>query len=391
MTEAGEPGLTAALVGFARLLRKRGLRTSPAQVGRLQAAVGVLSPERIAHLYWAGRACLTVGPGTAGIYDAAFGEYFLGAEGSSAEQAAACRRSVRAGGSGDQPDPLAALPLDVAYEPGNSDGRPAEQAQVGSTASAAEVLRIAPFAACTPEQLDTVAALVRRLRVRPPERPGRRWEPGRRRQSMDLRATARRAIKTQADMLIPAWRQRQLRPRRVVLLIDVSRSMAPYSRMYLHFGYALVTARADAHVVCFGTQLTVVTWLLRSRKSARSLERAAVSVLDWNGGTRIAEAVAGLLSLRGVRGALRGAVVVICSDGLEQGDPAGLGRQMRKLARTCAEIIWVNPLAGDERYQPLAGGMRAALPSVDRLMPGHTVAALGEVAAAISGRTAGRR
>lgn len=84
-------------------------------------------------------------------------------------------------------------------------------------------------------------------------------------------------------------------------------------------------------------------------------------------------------------------MVVICSDGLEQGDPAGLGRQMRKLARTCAQIIWVNPLAGDERYQPLAGGMRAALPFLDRLMPGDTVAALGEVAAAISGQTAGRR
>jgi uncharacterized protein len=390
VTEA-EAGLTAALVGFARLLRERGLRSSPAQVSQLQTAVGVLAPERLTHLYWAGRACLAVGPGTAGTYDAAFGEYFLGVEGSAEEQAAACRRIVRAGGSGDQPDPLAAVAVDTAHEPGNPDGRPAEQAQVGSAASAAEVLRITPFAACTPEELDTVAALVRRLRVRPPERRGRRWEPGRRRQSMDLRATARRAVKTQADLLIPVWRQRQLRPRRVVLLIDVSRSMAPYSRMYLHFGYALVTARTDARVVCFGTQLTAVTWLLRSRKPTRTLELAAASVLDWDGGTRIAGAVAGLRSLRGVRGSLRGAVVVICSDGLEQGDPAGLGTQMRKLARTCAEIIWVNPLAGDERYQPLAGGMRAALPSVDRLMPGHTVAALGDVAAAISGRTAGRR
>ncbi len=390
MTEA-EAGLTAALVGFARLLRERGLRSSPAQVSRLQTAVGVLAPERLTHLYWAGRACLAVGPGTAGTYDAAFGEYFLGVAGGTQEQAAACRRILRAGAPGDQPDPLAAVPVDVAREPGHPDGRPAEQAQVGSAAAAAEVLRITPFAACTPAELDTVAALVRHLRVRPPQRRGRRWEPGRRRQSIDLRATARRAIKTQADLLIPAWRQRQLRPRRVVLLIDVSRSMAPYSRMYLHFGYALVTARTDAHVVCFGTQLTAVTWLLRSRKSARTLELAAASVLDWNGGTRIADAVAGLQSLRGVRGALRGAVVVICSDGLEQGDPAGLGRQMRKLARTCAEIIWVNPLAGDERYQPLAGGMRAALPSVDHLMPGHSVAALGEVAAAISGQTAGRR
>ena len=139
-------------------------------------------------------------------------------------------------------------------------------------------------------------------------------------------------------------------------------------------------------MVCFGTQLTRITGLLRSRRSARALERAATSVLDWNGGTRIADAVGGLRSMRGLRAALRGAVVVICSDGLEQGDPADLGTQMNLLRRTCHQIIWVNPLAGDERYQPIAGGMRAALPWVDQLMPGDTLAALQDIADVLSGR-----
>jgi uncharacterized protein len=391
VTDQVAPALTAAIVGFGRLLRERGLPASPVQASRLLAAVGVLPPGRITYLYWAGRACLGVPSQAAGRYDAAFAEYFLGATGSPADQAAACQEALRSGDP-DVPDqPSAAAPLDVAQEDESPDGDPGSEARSGSAASAAEVLRITPFAVCTPDELDAVTRLIRQLRTRPPQRRGRRLEPGRRRDRLDLRATMRRAIRTQGDVLKPSWRQRQLRPRRVVLLIDVSRSMAPYSRQYLHFGYALVTARSGAQVVCFGTKLTAITRLLRSRKSARAMEQAAMSVLDWNGGTRIADAIAGLRSLRGVRGSLRGAVLVICSDGLEQGDPTDLGRQMRLLGRTCARILWVNPLAGDPRYRPLAGGMRAALPSIDALLPGDTVAALATVADVLGDGVAGLR
>jgi hypothetical protein len=377
---------TGALVGFAQLLRGRGLRLSPAEVSRLQAAVGVLPPGDIGHLYWAGRVCLGVPAGFAGVYDAAFAQYFLGLPGRLAEPAAGTGESARSRVAGDRPDSPPAAPLDVAREPGDQEGEPAGQEKAGTAASAAEVLRITPFAACTQRELDIVAALARRLRAQPPERPGRRMVLGRRREALDLRATARLAMKTQADVVVPAWRQHQKRPRQVVILLDVSRSMALYSRLFLHFAYALAASRTGVEVVCFGTQLTRITGLLRSRRSARALERAAMSVLDWNGGTRIAEAVGGLRSMRSVRGTLRGAVVVICSDGLEQGDPADLGLQMSLLRRTCHQIIWVNPLAGDERYQPIAGGMQAALPWVDQLMPGHTLAALQDVATALSGR-----
>jgi uncharacterized protein with von Willebrand factor type A (vWA) domain len=375
--------VTAALVGFARLLRERGLRLSPAEVSRFQAAVGLLPAGDIGNLYWAGRACLAVPPGFAATFDAAFAHYFLGIQGELAEPEARSRQTLRSLAAEDQGDePSATVALEVAQQPGDQDGEAPEHEDAGSAASAVEVLRITPFASCTPQELDIVTALTRRLRPRPPELPGRRMVPGRRKEAVDLRATVRLAMKTQADMLLPAWRQHRRRPRRVVVLLDVSRSMAPYSRLYLHFGYALVVTRG-AEVVCFGTQLTRITGLLRSRQSARALERAAMSVLDWNGGTRIADAVGGLRSMRSVRGALRGAVVVICSDGLEQGDPADLGHQMYLLHRTCHEIIWVNPLAGDERYQPIAGGMRAALPWVDALMPGDTLAALQDVAAAL--------
>lgn len=315
-----------------------------------------------------------------------FAQYFLGATGSPAEQGATCRQAVRPDSSDDQRNPAEAAPL--AWEPdgGNEDGEARQGRTLGSAASAAERLRITPFAACTADELDLVAALVRRLRVRPPDRRSRRLKPANRKVSLNLRTTARRAMKTEAELLILAWRQRRTRPRRVVLLLDVSRSMAPFSRLYLHFAYALATAGAGVEVICFGTQLTRITGLLRSRQAARALEQAALSVPDWNGGTRIADAVGGLRLMRATRGALRGSTVIICSDGLEQGDPADLGRQIWLLRRTCGEIIWVNPQAGDDGYRPLTGGMRAALPSVDVLMPGHTLAALEDVASALSTR-----
>jgi uncharacterized protein len=376
--------LTAALVGFARLLRERGIRLSPAEVTRLQAAVGVLPPDNIGHLYWAGRVCLGVPAGSAGIYDAVFAQYFLGLPGSKAEPTAGADEGTSTIGDPANSPPTP-RPLDVAAEPNGQENQPASAENVGNAASAVEVLRVTPFAACTQPELATIAALARRLRAKPPQRPGRRMVPGTHREALDLRATAQLAMKTQADILQPAWKQHQKRPRQVVVLLDVSRSMALYSRIFLHFSYALTASRGNVEVICFGTQLTRITGLLRSRRPGQALERAAMAVLDWNGGTRIADAVGGLRSMRGLRSTLRGAVVVICSDGLEHGDPTDLGTQMSLLHRTCNQIIWVNPLAGDARYQPIAGGMRAALPWVDQLMPGDTLAALQDVAAVLSG------
>lgn len=383
--------LTAALVGFVRQLREKGLRTSPDAAGRLRTAIGVLPPGDLVSLYWAGRACLGVRPDSAPAYDAVFAEYFLGIATRPAGQPTAQRQDTRGLSADGQRLPTAGMPLDVADEQGGQDDGPDSAEKAGSAASAAEVLRITPFAACSADELVVLVSLTRRLRSRLPQRPSRRWQQGYRREALDLRATARLAMRTQAEVLEPAWRQRRLKPRPLVMLLDVSRSMAPYSRLYLHFGNALASACRDAEVVCFGTRLTRITGLLRSRGSAGSLEQAAMSVLDWNGGTRIAEAVAGLRSMPAVSATLRGAVVVIFSDGLELGDPADLGRQMWLLRRTCHRIIWVNPLAGDERYQPLAGGMQAALPYTDQFMPGHTLAALEDLADTVSRPPARRR
>jgi uncharacterized protein len=379
------PLSTAAFVGFARLLRERGLRLTPTEIGHFQAAVGLLPAGDLTHMYWAGRVCLAVQPGYVDDYDDVFARYFLGTVPGPAapQQPEKSRPEPSDTGAPEQPAPrsTATRPLDTAAEPGDEEKSPVEES--GETASRLETLRLTPFARCSKDELAIVTALVRRLRTAPPARPDRRLVPGYLKESVDLRATARRAMKTQTDLVLPSWRHRHRQPRRVVMLLDVSRSMAVYSRLLLHFGYALASTRRGVEVVCFGTRVTRITGLLRSRQTARALETAAMGVLDWNGGTRIADAVGSLRSMRSVRGALRGSIVVICSDGLEQGDPQDLGKQMYLLSRACHQIIWVNPLAGDERYRPISGGMQAALPWIDRLMAGDTLAALEQVAVAL--------
>ena len=383
MTES--TNATVALVAFARLLRDRGLRVSPAQVALFQAAVGALPGGELDGLYWAGRACLGVPREFGPAYEAAFAEYFLGIPGPAPPESLPSSDTRPEGRQDSQPEqPTHRGALDVAIGDGGDEESSAPAEETGAAASGLEQLRVTPFAECSPEELRAVTELVRRLRIRPPAVAARRLAPGRHHDAMDLRGTVRLAMRTHADLILPAWRQHQRRPRRIVLLLDVSRSMAGYSRLLLQFGYAMVSAGREAEVVCFGTRLTRVTPLLRSRRSAQALEVAAMSVMDWNGGTRIADAVGGLRELRTVRGALRGAVVVICSDGLEQGDPSDLGTQMDGLRRVCHEIIWVNPLAGDPRYRPISGGMQAALPFIDRLVAGDTVAALESVAAMLA-------
>jgi uncharacterized protein with von Willebrand factor type A (vWA) domain len=174
-----------------------------------------------------------------------------------------------------------------------------------------------------------------------------------------------------------ARRARRLRHRRLVLVLDVSGSMAEYSRALLQFAHTAARARGvPTEVFCFGTRLTRVTHELARRNADQALAKASEAVLDWEGGTRIGESIDTFLRVWGRRGVARGSVVVICSDGLDRGDPAVLATQMERLARLAHRVVWVNPLKGDARYEPLAGGMRAALPYVDAFLSGHDLSSL---------------
>jgi len=327
--------------------------------------VAALDPSDSDDVYWAGRACLVSRHEDVAAFDSAFRRWAGAARGMTMKVVGELPRLAAT----VPPDPVGALHRRSEVTVDGPRGR---------VASSADVLRHKRFVDCTPEEMAALATLMARLRLRPPSRRVRRTRPSPKGRYPDLRRTVRRALRSSGEMIEPSWRDRRIRPRRLVLLLDVSGSMAGYSRALLQFAHtaARVGGAVPTEVFCFGTRLTRVTVALRHRRPDLALARAAESVVDWEGGTRIGESIRSFVRDWGRRGMARGAVVVICSDGLDRGDPAVLGAEMAKLARLAYRIVWVNPLKGDPRYQPLARGMSAALPSVDVFLSGHDLASL---------------
>jgi uncharacterized protein with von Willebrand factor type A (vWA) domain len=345
------------------------LAVGTGQLVAFSQGVAALDPSDSGDVYWAARACLVSRHEDTAAFDRAFRRW-----------------AGHAGGIGMKvTGELPRLPAVAPRDDLGSIRRRLEtttEADRGHVASSADVLRTKRFADCTPDELATLAALMAQLRLRLPDRRVRRTAPAANGRYPDLRRTVRRAMRSHGELLDQSWRARRVKPRRVVLLLDVSGSMAGYSRALLQFAHTAARhAAVPTEVFCFGTRLTRVTVALRHRQPDQALARAAETVVDWEGGTRIGDSVRTFVREWGRRGLARGAVVVICSDGLERGDPAALAAEMEKLARLAHRIVWVNPLKGDPRYQPLAGGMAAALPHVDVFLSGHDLASLEALAA----------
>lgn len=365
-------------VGFVRALRGAGLtvpvQSTIAYVDAL-AAVGLGSRSAV---YWAGRATLVCRPEDRGSYDRVWASYWL-----------------------DRPPaPLfapEAVPLTLAVDDAGDTPPPDESAAddedreiLAVRWSTAETLRDKDFADYRPDEWEQYSRLVHRLARRAESRPGRRRRPdSRRRGHPDLRRTVRRALRTDGIPIERAWRSPTPRPRKVVLLVDVSGSMESYARALVRFAHAAVVARGAGKVEVFtlGTRLTRVTRELSARDPDAALAAAARSVRDWSGGTRIGAGLREFNDRWGTRGLARGAVVVVLSDGWDRGSPDELAEEMGRLARVAHRVVWVNPLKASPGYAPLARGMAAALPYVDQFVEGHSVAALEHLAAVVAGET----
>jgi uncharacterized protein with von Willebrand factor type A (vWA) domain len=177
------------------------------------------------------------------------------------------------------------------------------------------------------------------------------------------------------------WRRRRVRPRPLILILDVSGSMADYSRNLLQFAYSAKRAAAKVEVFCFGTRLTRVTRALDHRRPDDALERAARTVFDWEGGTRIGDSLDAFVKDWGRRGLCRGGIVVICSDGLDRGDPGLLAAAMERLSRLSHRVVWMNPHRGDNpNFRPSTLGMMVATPHIDLTLSGHDLSSLEELA-----------
>lgn len=364
----------ADLTVFARLLRAAGMPCGTGQVLTLVDAVDRLAPAAAGDVYWAGRATLGIRPADVATYDRVFRAWFLDEHPGSATV------------SLDAPSDAAEAPAGQPDADGGGTDEEAGEEVVGAVASDLDVLRHRRFDRATDEELRAMRALMADLVVHVPRRRARRTEPVRHGRRPDLRRSMRRALQTDGELLHRAWRRRRTRPRRLVLVLDVSGSMAGYARALLQFAFSARVTTPDVEVFAFGTRLTRLTPELSGRDVDTAIASAAARVVDWDGGTRIGDSLATLNRRYGRQGLLRGAVVVVCSDGLERGDPAVLAGEVARLSRYAHRLVWVNPLKGDERYEPLARGMAVALPHVDRFVAGHDLASLEALADVVGER-----
>ncbi len=274
----------------------------------------------------------------------------------------------------------AVLPRMGVADPGGGLSEPGAD-PVPAAWSDVELLQEKDFARYTSTEMALARELIARLARRHPTRLSRRTRPSRRRGHVpDLRNTVNASLRTGGEPLHRRWRVPTTRPRQVVLVCDVSGSMAPYARMLLQYMHACVVARRRVEAFAFGTRLTRITQELAGRDHDRALERAAAVVTDFSGGTRIGAALAELNRVHGRRLG-RGSVVVILSDGWDRGEPEQLDAEMARLRRAAHRLVWLNPLAAHPDYQPLARGMRAAVPHTDRLLAGNSLASLQQLAA----------
>ena len=362
------------LVGFGRLLRTQGLPVGTGRILSFCRAVAILDPVTTENLYWAARSTLISSRQHVDVFERCFALYLGPSPDDEVGANPAADASEAPASEEEKPEELELAGR--GWNLAETDEDPEGEMAIGIIAGSTEVLRNKSFEELTDEERSAAAALIRRLAVTLPRKRDRRLRPSSKGSRFDLRRTLRYSLRTQGEPFHRAWRQRRSRMRPLVLILDVSGSMSPYSRALMQFGFAAMAVGQRVEVFCFGTRLTRVTRTLRTKDPDRALKDIAGIVHDWEGGTRIGDSLHELLSRYGQHGFLRGAVVVLCSDGLERGDPDALAAEMSRLARLAHKVVWVNPLKGSPLYQPLARGMSAALPHVDVFLPGHNVASL---------------
>ncbi len=372
---AGPPPLTAVLVGFCAELRRAGLPAGTGDVLDYATAAAVLDPSDLVDLYWAGRVTLVTRRDAIPRYDAVFRRYFLGADpGPAADVLALTPQAVA--------QAQAVLDIPATEPPDEGVEEDQQEARLGLMASDAEVLRRKRFTDCTPDELAALRRIMARLRLTPPRRRTRRWRSGSSGPRPDLRRTVRESLRMHGEPGQLYWRRRRVRLRPLILILDVSGSMADYSRALLQFAYSAKRAAARVEVFCFGTRLTRISKALDHRRPDRALEAAARAVFDWEGGTRIGDCLDAFIRQWGRRGMARGGIVVICSDGLDRGDPATLAAAMQRLSRLSYRVVWMNPHRGAQPGTvPAAVGMLAAEPHIDLLLPGRDLGSLEQLAA----------
>jgi uncharacterized protein len=385
---APETAVREAVVTLGRALREAGVPVSVDQELLLCAALAEVDVRSEQRVYWATRACFLSHPRQLPAFDSLFHRFWSGsslqADDGVVEHGETDPRMAgpqRGGESlpqfrleGQSGSLLGGQPTrarrEIPAAPGQERG-PGRRRGVLAAYSPAEVLSEKQALDYGEAELAALRSLARALHAAAPQRSSRRLRPARRAGRLDLRRTLRRSLETDGDLVRPAFSGPSQRPRRLLFLCDVSGSMERYSRVLLASLQAAVAAGIKAEAFVFATRLTRLTGTLSSRDVAGALAEARGEINDWSGGTRIGLALQEFNTRYARLGLARGAIVMVASDGWDRGDPEQLAEQLQRLRLQCRRLIWLNPRPAELDGQPLAVGMRAAMPYLDDFVPGH--------------------
>jgi len=349
----------APFLDFAAALRREGFAVAPDQTIAWLDAVELLGPRSVADIRRAARATLAPPPERFAEFDALFDAYFLGAVERGEEVAPSDEEPPRAADdSSGGPEPLFG---DDAFSS-------------GQRATAAEKLAERRFVAG--DDREALRRFARALPARLPRRRGYRFAALRSGERFDARRTFREAMRHAGEMARLRRRARRPRQRRIVLLIDVSGSMKERTRANLSLAHAVTQAADAAEIFTMGTRLTRVTRALRVKEPSRALDAASRLVADWDGGTRLGDALNAFLAVPRFAALARGAAVVVISDGLERGDPGAMRDAVQRLSRLAWRIVWLTPLAADPDFSLSTAGLKAAAPYLDAIADGGSTEAL---------------
>jgi len=387
-----ESRLARNVLLFCRTLRQAGLPLGPGQIIDASQAILQTGIERRDDFYAGLRASLVSDPTHFAVFDQAFHIYFrnprllermmglllptIGQEEAGKNSEKAIRRLLEAMTEPDTADNDEVL-VEIDYD--------------GSW-SRREVLRDKDFEQMSLDELRQAKQMLREAAEIVSTVPVRRFRTDIHGRRFDLRKSMRTMLKNNGQLIELVRKKRQVKPPALVLVCDISGSMSRYSRMFMHFAHALSTRGQVVHSFVFGTRLTNISRWLAERDVDKALSRVAAEVRDWDGGTRIGDCLA-RFNIDWSRRVLAGnAVVVLLSDGLERDSEADLGFQMSRLQRSARQLVWLNPMLRYDQFEPKAAGMKAMLPHVDKFLPAHNVASLGDLARLLAddSRYAGR-
>jgi len=354
------------------VLREAGLEVGPGRVTDALQGLDSVELARRDDVYWTLRQTLVSRAEDLAAFDRAFAAWFL-----RAPELAPPRT----------PETQRARGVRTASRDGKEEAADAgaEGEERAAGWSPEELLRRKDFSELSREELAKLRLLIAELAATRPQRRSRRLRRSPHGTTLDMRRLVRASLATGGDPVDRSFRKRVETHRKLIVLCDVSGSMEPYSRAILLFVHSLLESGRGVEAFAFGTRLTRLSDELSGPDPERALEEASKRVVDWSGGTRIGASLKAFNDLWGRRALSRGAVVVIVSDGWEREDIATVGREMARLARCAYAVVWVNPLKGHPDYEPLAGGMRAALPHIDRFLPGHNLESLEDLAGVLAG------